>query len=239
VECNEEYNNLYVQDGTTYFCLNNAVGKHEMGGAPTSADKNRLQLTAVDNDEHDIAFTLSYPNFTGRPLTFSYRLTGGGTDRQSATDKPTVKYSDLGYGSYHFTAQTADVNGEVLDTLSYHFQRPLPFYLSIYAWCAFVALMVGEEFLYGHCKRRRHNRDNHAGEEEELKFFRNLRAKYPNLTPTDLRFCALLRMNLSTKDIAQQTNLTTRGVETARYRIRKKLGIPPGSNLVDFFIDFV
>lgn len=70
-------------------------------------------------------------------------------------------------------------------------------------------------------------------------FFRNLRKQYPNLTPNDLRFCALLRLNLSTKDIAQFTNLTVRGIETARYRLRKKLAIPEGKSLVDFFIDFV
>lgn len=70
-------------------------------------------------------------------------------------------------------------------------------------------------------------------------FFRNLRKQYPNLTPNDLRFCALLRLNLSTKDIAQFTNLTVRGIETARYRLRKKLSIPEGKSLVDFFIDFV
>ncbi|MCD8182886.1 MAG: hypothetical protein LUE99_07090 [Bacteroides sp.] len=69
------------------------------------------------------------------------------------------------------------------------------------------------------------------------KFFRNLRERYPNLTATDLRFCALLRLNLSTKDIAQMTNLTIRGVEAARYRLRKKLDIPDGTGLVDFLID--
>ncbi|MFS3004714.1 helix-turn-helix transcriptional regulator, partial [Bacteroides uniformis] len=57
------------------------------------------------------------------------------------------------------------------------------------------------------------------------------------LTATDLRFCALLRLNLSTKDIAQMTNLTIRGVEAARYRLRKKLDIPDGTGLVDFLID--
>ena len=69
------------------------------------------------------------------------------------------------------------------------------------------------------------------------KFFRNLRERYPSLTATDLRFCALLRLNLSTKDIAQMTNLTIRGVEAARYRLRKKLDIPDGTGLVDFLID--
>lgn len=69
------------------------------------------------------------------------------------------------------------------------------------------------------------------------RFFRTLRERYPNLTATDLRFCAFLRLNLSTKDIAQMTNLTIRGVEAARYRIRKRMEIPDGVSLVDFLID--
>lgn len=69
-------------------------------------------------------------------------------------------------------------------------------------------------------------------------FFRNLRTSYPTLTSSDLKFCALLRLNLSTKDISQFTNLTIRGVEAARYRIRKKMEIAEGVNLVDFLIDF-
>ena len=69
-------------------------------------------------------------------------------------------------------------------------------------------------------------------------FFRNLRQRYPALTPSDLKFCAFLRLNLSTKDIANITNLTIRGVEAARYRLRRKLQLPEGSSLVDFFIDF-
>lgn len=69
-------------------------------------------------------------------------------------------------------------------------------------------------------------------------FFRNLRKKYPKLTPSDLKFCAFLRLNLSTKDIANITNLTIRGVEAARYRLRRKLELPEGTSLVDFLIDF-
>ena len=69
-------------------------------------------------------------------------------------------------------------------------------------------------------------------------FFKKLKARYPSLTPTDLRFCALLRLNLSTKDIAQFTGLSIRGVEGARYRLRKKLNLSEGTSLVDFLIDF-
>ncbi|MCI7311096.1 MAG: hypothetical protein MR536_09640 [Prevotella sp.] len=68
-------------------------------------------------------------------------------------------------------------------------------------------------------------------------FFRNLRQRYPDLTPTDLKFCALLRLNYNTKDIVQFTHLTVRGVEGARYRLRKKLGISNEQSLTDFLIE--
>ena len=68
-------------------------------------------------------------------------------------------------------------------------------------------------------------------------FFRNLRFRYPELTSTDLKFCALLRLNFNTKDIAKFTNLTVRGVEGARYRLRKKLGIKNNQSLTDFLIE--
>lgn len=69
-------------------------------------------------------------------------------------------------------------------------------------------------------------------------FFHNLRQRYPELTATDLKFCALLRMNMSTKDIAKFTQLTVRGVETARYRLRRKLGLGSNDSIVQFLIDF-
>lgn len=69
-------------------------------------------------------------------------------------------------------------------------------------------------------------------------FFRNLRKQYPTLTTNDLRFCAYLRLNLSTKDIASLTGLSIRGVEGARYRLRKKLNLQEGTDLSTFLIDF-
>lgn len=68
-------------------------------------------------------------------------------------------------------------------------------------------------------------------------FFRNLRHRYPDLTPTDLKFCALLRLNYNTKEIVKFTRLTVRGVEGARYRLRKKLGISNEQSLTDFLIE--
>lgn len=69
-------------------------------------------------------------------------------------------------------------------------------------------------------------------------FFRNLRKAYPSLTPADMKFCALLRMNMTTKEISRFTNLSIRGVETARYRLRKKFELTANQSLVQFLIDF-
>ena len=69
-------------------------------------------------------------------------------------------------------------------------------------------------------------------------FFRNLQERYPSLTSSDLKFCALLRLNLSTKQIATFTNLSVRGVESARLRLRRKFSLSADQNLVDFLISF-
>ena len=65
-------------------------------------------------------------------------------------------------------------------------------------------------------------------------FFQRLRDHYPKLTPKDQKLCAYLRMNLSTKEIAPLLNISVRGVEISRYRLRKKLGLTSETNLVDF-----
>lgn len=69
-------------------------------------------------------------------------------------------------------------------------------------------------------------------------FFRNLKQQYPDLTSSDLRFCALLRLNLPTKEIAKLLNISTRGVDAARYRLRKKFNLSQEDSLTDFMINF-
>lgn len=69
-------------------------------------------------------------------------------------------------------------------------------------------------------------------------FFRNLKMKYPNLTPSDLKLCVLLRLNYASKDIAAMQGVSVRGIETARYRLRKKLNLSEEENLNDFLIGF-
>ena len=69
-------------------------------------------------------------------------------------------------------------------------------------------------------------------------FFRNLKQQYPDLTAGDLRFCALLRLNMPTKEIAKLLNISVRGVDAARYRLRKKFNLSQEDSLTDFMINF-
>lgn len=66
--------------------------------------------------------------------------------------------------------------------------------------------------------------------------FKKLTVQHPCLTPRELSLCAYLRMNISSKEIASLMNISTRGVEISRYRIRKKLGLDRNANLTDFMI---
>jgi ligand-binding sensor domain-containing protein len=68
-------------------------------------------------------------------------------------------------------------------------------------------------------------------------FFNKLKDRYPELSPNDLKFCAYLRMNLSTKEMAQLMNVTTKAVEVGRYRLRKKLSLLPEVNLYEFLTE--
>src|SRR5580698_4811844 len=67
-------------------------------------------------------------------------------------------------------------------------------------------------------------------------FLHILKNAYPNLSAHELKLSAYLRMNLSSKEIAQLENISVRGVEISRYRLRKKLRIPTETNLFDFLI---
>jgi len=67
-------------------------------------------------------------------------------------------------------------------------------------------------------------------------FMKTLKDKFDDLTPSDLRLCAFLRMNLSSKEIAPLLGISVRGVENHRYRLRKKLNLEADDNLTDYII---
>jgi tetratricopeptide (TPR) repeat protein len=66
-------------------------------------------------------------------------------------------------------------------------------------------------------------------------FYNHLLQKFPSLSPNELKLCAFLRLNMSTKDISELTGQRVSTLETARYRLRQKLGIANSdTNLVTF-----
>ena len=79
---------------------------------------------------------------------------------------------------------------------------------------------------------------SHHFDQVHRNFLRRLRAAYPSLSPKDQKLCAYLRMNLNTKDIAPLMNISVRGVEVSRYRLRKKLDLDSDVNLNEFMMNF-
>ncbi len=71
-------------------------------------------------------------------------------------------------------------------------------------------------------------------DEVHEEFFKKLKEQFPVLTPNDLRICAFIRMNLTTQEIAAILNISYRGAEISRYRLRKKLGLDRSTNLSTF-----
>jgi ligand-binding sensor domain-containing protein/DNA-binding CsgD family transcriptional regulator len=67
-------------------------------------------------------------------------------------------------------------------------------------------------------------------------FLKKVKAAHASLTPNDLRLCAYLRLNLSSKEIAPLLNISVRSVEIKRYRLRKKMDLPHETGLVEYIL---
>ncbi|NRD18640.1 helix-turn-helix transcriptional regulator [Winogradskyella eckloniae] len=68
-------------------------------------------------------------------------------------------------------------------------------------------------------------------------FFETLKAKHSKLTSKDLKICAYIKMNLSSKEIAPLMNISVRGIETHRYRLKKKLNLENDISLADYLLN--
>ena len=68
-------------------------------------------------------------------------------------------------------------------------------------------------------------------------FLKKIKSIHTSLTSNDLRLCAYLRLNLSSKEIAPLLNISARSVEVKRYRLRKKMGLSHESNLSDYILE--
>jgi AraC family chitin signaling transcriptional activator len=67
-------------------------------------------------------------------------------------------------------------------------------------------------------------------------FLKKVKKAHPSLTPNDLRLCAYLRLNLSSKEIAPLLNISVRSVEIKRYRLRKKMELAHELGLVEYIL---
>ena len=73
-------------------------------------------------------------------------------------------------------------------------------------------------------------------EEVHVDFFKNLKEEFPELSPAELRLAALLKLNLSSKDIATTLGISQDSLRVARYRLRKKLNLSKGNNLISYLM---
>jgi len=68
--------------------------------------------------------------------------------------------------------------------------------------------------------------------EVHSKFYKELHKAHPDLTPNEVKICAFLRLNMSTKEISAITHQTVKSINMARFRLRKKLQIDRDENLI-------
>jgi ligand-binding sensor domain-containing protein len=95
--------------------------------------------------------------------------------------------------------------------------------------------------LVNELEKNKSNWDQFASHFNEINndFLKKLKIKFPNLTNADLKVCAYLQLNLSTKEIAQLMNISVRGVDISRYRLRKKFQLSREVTLNDFLNNVV
>jgi len=68
-------------------------------------------------------------------------------------------------------------------------------------------------------------------------FLKKIKSLHASLTSNDLRLCAYLRLNLSSKEIAPLLNISARSVEVKRYRLRKKMDLPHEASLANYILE--
>ncbi len=77
---------------------------------------------------------------------------------------------------------------------------------------------------------------SHHFDQVHSDFLKRISEGFTQLSPNDYKLCAYLRLNLSSKEIAALMNISLRGVESSRYRLRKRLGLDTEANLTEFLM---
>ena len=81
------------------------------------------------------------------------------------------------------------------------------------------------------------NKFKDAFDSADKDFLKKIKLAHQSLTPNDLRICAYLRLNLSSKEIAPLLNISVRSVEIKRYRLRKKMELQHEQGLVEYILN--
>lgn len=91
----------------------------------------------------------------------------------------------------------------------------------------------------------RNNQQEDSWEEFEIRFAKvhkdfntKLAEKHPDLTPNERRLCAFLRLNMTTKEISSITYQSSKSIDVARSRLRKKMNLPREENLICYLAEF-
>jgi DNA-binding CsgD family transcriptional regulator len=71
----------------------------------------------------------------------------------------------------------------------------------------------------------------------DSEFLSKLQRKHPNLNQRELRICLLIKLNYNTRDIARSVGISTRGMESIRYRMHKKIGLTKHQSLKGYLTD--
>ena len=75
-------------------------------------------------------------------------------------------------------------------------------------------------------------------EQVNAEFYDNIKSDFPKLTKSELELCALIRLNLSSKDIAAIRSVEPKSIEMARYRLRKKFEMSGTEDLSAFLAQY-
>ncbi len=68
-------------------------------------------------------------------------------------------------------------------------------------------------------------------------YIQTVSTKHPGLSLDDLKLCYLIKMKLTSKEIASSLNISLRGAETRRYRLKKKLSVPSDSSVIAYLLN--
>lgn len=74
-------------------------------------------------------------------------------------------------------------------------------------------------------------------EQESQEFYNKLKKRHSDLSLLDLRLCTLIKLGLNTKEIANLTNKSVRGVESGKFRLKKKLDLDTSKDIYDYLLE--